>query len=388
MESTNPDLAIFLHTDSYGGTERHTLGLLSHIDNARLSADFFYSGEGLNGHIPGGYSSVRAAKVKSKVQKLTQEDIKSWRKVLKRNSAKRALLVKPSYFSIDLKLLFLLRFNYRELIVIEHSLPPRRPPLQRIGVIPMVGYWRLKNEVTRYLFNRLVDRVIAVSDIGKTELYEQTFYRDIKVCGNGINTNTWVRDVKKGDEFRSQNGIDLDLHVFGCVGNLFTGKAFHVAIEALSMLSKLHRKGVALCIVGVGPEHENLKALAERLNLENVFFVGKQFDMVAAYSAMQTLLVTSVSESASLALLEATACDCDVLSTDVGIASEVINEMNNGVVIESHKPEVWAREIEAYLDRDRCKSEDLQVSRKSRFKNKYSIEKTMSNLVSTIMRND
>jgi len=388
MENTNPDLAIFVHSNSYGGTERHTLELVSHIDSERLSADFFYSGEGFNGHIPGGYSSVRANKVESKVQRLTQQDTEVWRKILKENRAKRALLVKPSYFSIDLKLLFLLRFKYRELIVIEHSLPPRRPLLPRIGFIPKVGYWRLKNELIKYLYYKLVDRVIAVSDIGKTELYAHTFYKDVKVCGNGINTEFWVRDAKRGVEFRTRNGINSDLHVFGCVGNLFTGKAFHVAIQALSILSELDRKRVALCIVGVGPEHENLKALAERLNLENVFFVGKQFDMVAAYSAMQTLLITSISESAPLTVLEATACGCDILSSNVGNCAEVINEMNNGVVINSYDPEVWAKEIASYLSESKYKNEDCQPSFMTKFKQKYSIEKTMSNLLNTIMHND
>ncbi|WP_144776640.1 glycosyltransferase family 4 protein [Marinobacter maritimus] len=388
MEDEKLDLVIFVQSNSYGGTERHTLDLVDHIDREGLRAAFVYCGEGFNGHIPEELSYVEVTKASSTIQNLNIKGIRVWPKVFKRFKSQKALLIKPSYFSVDLKFLLLLRFYYEDLIVIEHSLPPKRLPIPRVGFIPKIGYWRLKSESLRYFFSSLVDTVIAVSEVARMELDKHTYYKDIKVCSNGINSDLWVHDTKKGKEFRVTNGIDSGLHLFGCVGNLFTVKSFDVAIQALSLVKDRYRTKCALCIIGLGPEQNNLKSLAEKLSLDNVFFVGKQFDMVSAYSAMQTLLITSKSESASLVLLEASACGCDVLSSDVGYSSEVIKEMNNGYIVGSYNPQVWARAIENYLDKKKHEDHNLSPTRKSKFVEKYDINKRMSNLLETIMANN
>lgn len=387
MENDKLDLVIFVQSNAYGGTERHTLDLVDHIDREGLNAAFIYCGEGFNGHMSEELSYVEVTKVNSTIQNLNAKGVRVWPKVFKRFKSQKALLIKPSYFSVDLKFLLLLRFYYKDLIVIEHSLPPKRLPVPRVGFIPKVGYWRLKNEILRYLFSSLVDTVIAVSEVARIELDEHTYYKDIKVCSNGINSDLWVHDTKKGKDFRVRNGIDSGLHLFGCVGNLFTVKSFDVAIQALSLVKDRYRTQCALCIIGVGPEQKNLKSLAEKLNLENVFFVGKQFDMVAAYSAMQTLLITSKSESASLVLLEASACDCDVLSSDVGYSFQVIKDMNNGFIVDSYNPQSWAKAIENYLDTKKHEDDTLRLTRKSKFEEKYDINKKMNNLLETIMAN-
>jgi glycosyltransferase involved in cell wall biosynthesis len=385
MTGDSLGLAIIIQSDAYGGTERHTLDFASHIDSKGLQVEFLYCGEGFNGYIPKIYSSIKVSKINSKVQNITLKDIKIWHKHFKKNNVKRALFIKPSYFSVDLKFLLLLRYFYKDLIVIEHSLPPRRPPITRVGFLPKMGFWRFKNEFLRYCFAKLVDKVITVSELARKELSENTYYKDINVCGNGINIDSWVRDTEKGNEFRSRIGINSDVHLFGCVGNLFTVKSFHVAILALGLISEKNKKRCVLCIIGVGPEGDRLKELAEKLGVENVYFVGKQIDMLAAYSAMQTLLVTSTSEANSLAVLEAIACGCYVLSSDVGICAEVIKEMNNGVIIKSHDPEAWAEAIEVHLNESHFKDEVLHLSRESEFKKKYDTKKTMSKLISTIM---
>lgn len=385
MADDRLDLTLIIQSDAYGGTERHTRELVRHINDKELQSAFVYCGEGFDDHAPERYSSIKIAKVKSTVRNITLKDVKIWVTNFKRFRSKKVLLIKPSYFSVDLKFLILLRFYYKKLIVIEHSLPPKRPPLPRIGFMPKIGYWRIKNELLRYAFYKITHKVITVSERARIELIEHTFYKYIDVCGNGTNIDLWLRDTEKGNEFRSRNGIDPSLHLFGCVGNLFTIKSFHVAILALSLIGEKYRERCALCIVGVGLEYNNLKSLVTKLNIKNIFFVGKQIDMIATYSAMQTLLITSISEAAPLALLEATACDCDVLSSDVGNCAEVIKEMNNGFIINSHEPEVWAKAIEAYLDEYEYKDDVLRLSCKSKFKQKYDTKKTMDRLISTIM---
>ncbi len=269
--------------------------------------------------------------------------------------------------------------------MIEHSLPPQRLPVPKVGFIPKFGFWRLKDELVRYCFAKIPSKVITVSERAKIESLHHTFYRNITVCQNGIDVEAWFQDQDKGEEFRAKNSINSSLHLFGCVGNLFEIKSFHIAVLALSLLSREQKDQVALCVIGVGPEEENLRNLVETLNLDNVYFLGKQFDMLSAYSAMQTLLITSNSESAPLSLLEATACGCDVISSDVGNCTEVIGEMKNGEIIASREPEVWAAAIERYLDGYSCNADSSRLKNIDKFKLNYDIQKAMRKLVTAIM---
>jgi glycosyltransferase involved in cell wall biosynthesis len=57
-------------------------------------------------------------------------------------------------------------------------------------------------------------------------------------------------------------------------------------------------------------------------------------DMRSFYHSIDVLIVSSSAEGNPLPLLEAMACGCFVISTDVGIVPEVVRHRENGLIID------------------------------------------------------
>lgn len=82
---------------------------------------------------------------------------------------------------------------------------------------------------------------------------------------------------------------------------------------------------LGLVIVGKGPEKEGLIYKARQLGIsEHVVFEDWTDDVVSYYKTVDLFLITSWFEGYSMAIIEAVASHCAVVSTDVGIASEVL----------------------------------------------------------------
>lgn len=99
-------------------------------------------------------------------------------------------------------------------------------------------------------------------------------------------------------------------------------KNLSLSFEAFrKVLRKIPKAGLVL--LGDGSQVKSLQSLAKRLNIaENVRFEGWAQDPVSAYKSADLLLVTSFYEGYGMNIVEALACGCPVISTDVGIARE------------------------------------------------------------------
>ena len=101
-------------------------------------------------------------------------------------------------------------------------------------------------------------------------------------------------------------------------------KNISLGIETLQKLLKTHPR-TGLLIVGSGPEQYNLKRRVEFLNLDkSVVFEPWQEDIYSYYKTADLFLLTSNYEGYGLTLIESVACHCPVVSTDVGIARELL----------------------------------------------------------------
>ena len=76
--------------------------------------------------------------------------------------------------------------------------------------------------------------------------------------------------------------------------------------------------------MGSGPEERKLKNLAKKLGLENaVEFAGWQNDLTSFYKTANLFIQTSFFEGYGLALVEAGLSEIPIITTPVGIASEL-----------------------------------------------------------------
>lgn len=109
----------------------------------------------------------------------------------------------------------------------------------------------------------------------------------------------------------------------------------------------------ARCVfLGEGSQLEYLRALAKRLGIaDRVHFLGPQTNPFRFMSKSSVFVLPSVSEGMPNVLLEAMACGCPVVATDVpgGIVREILADGEYGVIVPCADPEALASGILAVL---------------------------------------
>jgi glycosyltransferase involved in cell wall biosynthesis len=169
---------------------------------------------------------------------------------------------------------------------------------------------------------------------------------------NGVDINYWHPPVETGvrEHIRKKYGIPLDSQVIVMSAALRIEKNHLGAINALHLLHTLYQQKAFLLLVGDGVMREAIKELSAELNVQDyVKFAGMQKEVRPFYwaSDLFTLCSTSV-ETFSIAALEAMACGLPCVLTNIGGASEMIQENLNGFVCKIHEDDIartWSKAL-------------------------------------------
>ncbi len=243
--------------------------------------------------------------------------------------------------SIDLVQALLYRANMMSALAARLS--RRRPPVvggQR-SLTPMTGR---KAALGARWTRRLTRRTVAVSEAVKRSMVagEGVDAASIVVIGNGVDGERF----RPGDRAAARRKLDLGLPaealLVGCVGRLTDVKGFDHLLEALA---RGRREGapLALAVVGDGPEREALEALSRRLELTPyVRFLGRRKDVEAIYPALDVYVLSSLREGSPNVLIEAMACGCAAVATDVGGVPEIVEPERSGLLIPPGDPQPLA----------------------------------------------
>lgn len=144
--------------------------------------------------------------------------------------------------------------------------------------------------------------------------------------------------------------------------------------------AKIYEKDdVLTLIVGFGDEYESLNKLKEKLELQNIVFLGNQNqkNLRKIYSISDVCVVPSREEAFGLVALEAIACGTPVIATKQGGMLDFVTK-DVGILVEKENVEELATEIEKVLKEDvKFDKEYLQKYAK----NNYSQEKLMDKLL-------
>jgi glycosyltransferase involved in cell wall biosynthesis len=137
-----------------------------------------------------------------------------------------------------------------------------------------------------------------------------------------------------------------------------------------------------LLFVGSGPEVEPLTKLRDSLGLTDVcMFVPGQAEVADWMRSLDVYINSSWSESFPNGLLEAMACGCCPIGSNVGGIPELITHMQDGLIFDSKNPEeLTAMMRAAVLDpplRTRLRQEAARTARE-RFSMKIALERTES----------
>ncbi len=200
-------------------------------------------------------------------------------------------------------------------------------------------YW-LKERRVRYLLNFVGKFVLRRAD-GVRVVSERVKKRVMRM---GVEESRIFKlpihvDVRKFAE--AGGGEEIRARFAGCgcivlfVGRLAREKNLPNLLRAASLVVKRFPDTLFL-IVGDGPERKRLEHLAKELEIEkNVVFEGMvEYDSLPAYyRACDIFVLPSDHEGWGLVLVEAMAAGKPVVTTDVGLAGEVVEDGVTGIVV-------------------------------------------------------
>ena len=132
-----------------------------------------------------------------------------------------------------------------------------------------------------------------------------------------------------------------------------------------------HRRLRLVIIGGDDPdtaEYQNLQKMTRQFGIQNsVTFVGRiaQENLPPYYSAADVLVVPSYYESFGLVGLESLACGTPVVATEVGAMRSILQDGENGQIVENPNPRSLAKAIESFITRASAKQLSIDRIRAS-----------------------
>lgn len=146
------------------------------------------------------------------------------------------------------------------------------------------------------------------------------------------------------------------------VARLNKEKNVSLAIKAVA-LAREKFPNIGLVVVGDGPELGQLKSLAKKLKIQNaVKFAGWQNDLASFYKTSNVFLQTSLFEGYGLSLVEAGLSGLPVITTPVGIATE-LEHGKDAYIYPSDRPELFAEGI-VDLVQNNFKRDNMRINLK------------------------
>lgn len=205
-------------------------------------------------------------------------------------------------------------------------------------------------KILQYVFNSSNVLCSTSRDMAK-EIRKYNSDKNIIITPFGVNTELF----KPMEPLFKDKGITL-----GVMKGLEKIYGIDTLIKAVSIVSeKIGKENVRVIIVGDGTEENNLKELAQSLDLnDNIDFVGRVENSQVPYyiNKCDTICLCSHSESFGVAALEASACERPVIATGVGGLKEVVKDNITGLAFEDNNEVQLAEKIiSIYNNREKAK---------------------------------
>lgn len=188
---------------------------------------------------------------------------------------------------------------------------------------------------------------------------------------------------KNGDSQVIANGVFLDkfqpnpqLHeptVIGFAGRYHRAKGYPYLFETMGLLKD---KNIIFKIAGSGASIDNpeVKALFHQyqLDAEKVHLIDQISDMPAFYQSIDAFLMTSITEGFPNVLVEAMASGLPCISTDVGDAKYIVQDLGN--IVPPRNAQALVDAILAYTQKSEAEKQSLKLATREWVEQNFSIE--------------
>ena len=217
----------------------------------------------------------------------------------------------------------------------------------------------LRSRLSRVKYNRLLDRVVTVS-----ESIQRTLVRDgvrperVSVIYEGVD----LRSVD-GDPFTSVLPVRPGL-VVGVVAHLSPEKGHVTVLKAAARLRERF-PDVTYVFVGGGERRQMLEERARALKVaDRVLFTGFRKDSDAMMREFDVFCLASLSEGLSSAILAAMARPLPVVATRVGGIPELVLDGSTGLLVPAGRPDKLSEALAKVLSSSSLRRRMREAGRK------------------------
>ena len=214
--------------------------------------------------------------------------------------------------------------------------------------------------------------IIAVGERVSDNLNKQYHIKKnkIKIIYNGVE-----RDNNKIDEIEIFNKYrKKGYFLIGNIGRLNKQKGMKYNINAIPRILQ-QNSNIIFFIVGEGEERKELEELVFKLGVkENVIFMGYRNDINNIIKQLDLIILSSLWEGLPLIPLEVFSNSKTIVATDVDGTSEIVKNMENGILVCSKSSEAISEAI-ITLYNDRELMNKLEKNAVKTYKEKFTIKK-------------
>jgi glycosyltransferase involved in cell wall biosynthesis len=245
---------------------------------------------------------------------------------------------------------------------------------------------RLRYWVNRLGLSRLADDVNAVCKFSARALCERDGFAraPVGVIPNGIDPERYGTTANRA-ALRARLGLDANRDYVIHVARMHPVKDHPTLLHAFAQVATTHAN-VDLLLAGDGPGRDDLEALAARLGISaRVRFLGVRQDVPDLLNAADIFTLPSISEAASLTLLEAMAAGLPAVVTDVGGNGEIVRAGVDGLLVPRGDASALAQAFRRLLD-DPSERTRMGRSGQERVRSDYRLDNTIDAYMSMYQR--
>ncbi len=222
--------------------------------------------------------------------------------------------------------------------------------------VPCVAHVRNIRRLTftERLTTRLIDRVLAPSELGRKRYLEQGIPADhLLVLRDPVHDPVHLN----GRAFtRHSLGVKTEAPAVGILSRLASGKGHEDFLRAAAAVQRRF-PDAWFVVVGKeepenGPITQHLRSLAQELGLEHqMIFAGWRADIAPIIASLDIVVdVSTLNEEMRLTLLESMSIGKPVIATRVGAAEELFDQGRRGILIEPHRSDQLADAIVGLIE--------------------------------------
>ena len=280
----------------------------------------------------------------------------------------------------------LMRYIRRHRIQIVHSfdvpLNIFAVPFARLARAPVVlSSQRAHRQLTPGFYTkllRLTDQMVDGTVVNCVHMRDHLINDErvspgqIHLCYNGI-------DLSIFNQGREPAKVpDSSVITMGTVCALRPEKGLPTLIEAFALVHSAHRN-TRLLVVGSGPMLLSLEAQATELGVRALCtFVPKTADVAPWMRSMDIFVLPSLSEALSNSLMEAMACGCCCVASEVGGNPELMGENTRGLLFPKGDAQRLSEQLRQLVENASLREELSALGQKylhSHFSQQQSIER-------------